>query len=80
MIPVVANSLLGLLTQILFTLQGIFLDFRAWGLSLKSEILLQRVGKKMREQKVQWKAGVSGEKSFKPKAIPHPLLTMFSRK
>ena len=80
MIPATATPIVSLLTQIIFTLQGIFLDFRAWGLSLKSEVLLQRVGKKTREQKIQWRAGVSGEKSFRPKKRPHPLLSIFSRK
>ena len=72
----VVRSMVNLISQILSTLQGFLLDFKAWSLTLKSEILLQKVGKKAKVWGAWWGTGLAGGRV--PKT--HPFLTIFNRK
>ena len=72
----VVRSTINLISQILSTLQGFLLDFKAWSLTLKSEILLQKVGKKAKVEGAWWETGVVGERVLKTLSS----LTIFNRK
>ena len=74
----IVSSMINLASQIVFTLQGLLLDFKACTLTLKSQISVQKIGKKAKIQKEQWRAEILGETSFGKICNLFP--TLFNRK